>query len=114
MNGIREGSISYGREGQHSDGVGLRGHQTLNGGDHAVLYIVDVPHAHGLGWIHGVVDPITLDLSIGLLGFIPAYHHGVLGDDTGLDIARWAGGSLFPSPSLNWFTGWALANGVKG
>lgn len=114
MNGIWEGSVSYGREGQHSDSVGLGGHQTLNGGDHAVLYVVDLPHAHGLRWVHGVVHPITLDLSIGLLGFIPAYHHGVLGNDTGLDVSWWAGGSLLPSPSFDWFAGWALANGVEG
>lgn len=75
---------------------------------------MDLPEAHGLGVIHGVVNPITLDLPIGLLRFLPAHHHGVLGYDPCLDVPRRAGRGLLPSPGLHWLTGRALANRVEG
>lgn len=62
VDGIREGSVPHGGEGQDLDGVGLRGHQVLNGGDDAVLDVVDLPLVHRPGGVHGVVHAVTFDL----------------------------------------------------
>lgn len=68
VDGVGEGSVPYGGEGQHLDGVGLRGDQVLNGGDHAVLDIVDLPLVHGPRRVHGVVNTVTFHLQYGERG----------------------------------------------
>lgn len=78
MNGVRERSISYGGERQHTDGVRLGWHEAVNGRDHAVLNVVDLPVAHWLRRIHGVINSVALDQTVGLLRLVPAHHHRVL------------------------------------
>lgn len=62
MDGVREGSVPHGGEGQDLDGVGLGGHQVLYSGYHAVLDIMDLPLIHRPGRVHGVVHTIALHL----------------------------------------------------
>ena len=62
MDRVWEGSVPHRGEGQDLDGVGLRGHQVLDGGDHAVLDVVDLPLVHGPGRIHGVVHAVAFHL----------------------------------------------------
>lgn len=62
VDGVREGSVPHGGEGQDLDGVGFRGHQVLNGGDDAVLDVVDLPLVHGPGGVHGVVHAVPFHL----------------------------------------------------
>ncbi len=88
--------------------------QALDSGDDAVLDIMDLPEAHGLGIVHGVINAVALDLPVGLLWLFPAYHHGVLGYDLGLDVSGWTGRGLFTSPGFYWLTGRTLANCVDG
>ena len=114
MNGIRGGSVPDRGEGQHTDGVRLRRHQALDGGDDAVLHVVDLPHAHGLVLVHGVVHAVALDLAVGLLRLLPAHHHGVGGEDPGVDVSRRAGGRLLGGPGLHSAAGRPLSNAVEG
>lgn len=114
MNGIRGGSVSDRGEGQHTDGVRLTGDQALDGGDDAVLHVLDLPRAHGLVLVHGVVHAVALDLPIGFLRLFPAHHHGVGGDDPGVDVPRGAGGSLLGCACLHFAAGGALADAVEG
>lgn len=65
---IREGSVPHRGEGQHLDGVGLWGDQILDGGDHAVLDIMNLPLVHGPRRLHGVVDTVTFHLQYGERG----------------------------------------------
>lgn len=62
VDGVREGSVPHGGEGQDLDGVGFRGHQVLDGGDDAVLDVVDLPLVHGPGGVHGVVHAVPFHL----------------------------------------------------
>lgn len=114
MNGVREGSISHRRERQHTDGVRLGRHKAVDGCNHAVLNIVDLPVAHRLRRIHGVIHSIALDQPVGLLRLIPAHHHCVLGYDARLDVPRRAGGGLLSSSGFHLVAGRTLADGVDG
>lgn len=62
VDGIREGAVPHGGEGQDLDGVGFGGDQVLNGGDDAVLDVVDLPLVHGPGGVHGVVYAVAFHL----------------------------------------------------
>lgn len=84
----------------------------MDGGDDAVLDIMDLPQAHGLRVIHGIINAVTLDLSVGLLGLFPAHHHSIVRYNMGLDVSRRTGGSLFTGPSSDRLTRGPLADGV--
>lgn len=86
----------------------------MDGGDDTVLDIMDLPQAHGLRVIHGVINAVTLDLSVGLLRLFPAHHHSIVRYNVGLDVPWRTGGCLFASPSSDWLTRGALADGVDG
>lgn len=86
----------------------------MDGGEDAVLDIMDLPQAHGLRVIHGVINAVTLDLSVGFLGLFPAHHHSIVRYNMGLDVPRRTGGCLFAGPSLDRLAGGALADGVDG
>lgn len=62
MDGVWEGSVPYRGEGQDLDGVGLWGDQVLDGGDHAILDIVDLPFVHRPRWVHGIVHTVPFYL----------------------------------------------------
>lgn len=114
VNGIREGSISHRCERQHTNGVRLGRHEAVDGRNHAVLNIVDLPVAHWLRRIHGVIHSIAFDQTVGLLRLVPAHHHCVLGYDARLDVPRRAGGGLLSSSSFHLVAGRTLADGVDG
>lgn len=114
MNGVREGSVSHGRERQHADGVRLGRHEAVDGRYHAVLNVVDLPVAHWLRRIHGVINSIPFDQAVGLLRLVPAHHHRVLRYDTRLDVPRRAGGGLLSGSSFHFVAGRTLADGVDG
>lgn len=114
MNRLGEGSVTHRGERQHSDGVRLLRRQALDGGDDAVLDIMDVPQAHGLRVIHGVINAVTLDLSVGFLRFLPSNHHRIVRYNMGLDVPRRTGGCLLAGPSFHRLAGGALADGVDG
>ena len=60
------------------------------------------------------IVPVPPHLSVGLLRLLPADHHGVAGDDAGLDVAGRAGGRLLPGAGLHPQGGQALADAVEG
>ena len=114
MDRLWKGSVAYRSEREHLDGVRLLRNQTLDRGDDAVLDVVDLPKAHGLGVIHGVINTVTLDLTVGLLRLLPPHHHGVLGNDLGLDVSWRTGRRLLTCASLHRLAGWTLTDCVHG
>lgn len=71
MHRVREGSVSHRGKSQHTDGIGLRWSQALDGGDHTILNVMDLPVAHWLRRVHGVVNSIALYLAVGFFRILP-------------------------------------------
>lgn len=113
MHRVREGSISYRGKSQHTDSVGLRWSQALDGGDHTILNIMDPPVAHWLRRVHRVVNSIAFYLAVGFFRLLPPDSYCAGWDDLSLDVPRRAGWCLLPSPSVHLVAGWALADGVE-
>lgn len=113
MHRVREGSISDRGECQHTDGVCLRWSQALDGGDHAILNVMDLPVAHELRRVRGVVNTIALYLAVGFFRLLPPDSYSTGRDDLSLDVPRRAGRRLLPGPGVHLVAGWALADGVE-
>lgn len=62
VDGVWEGSVPNGGEGEDLDGVGLWGYQVLNGSEHTILDVMNLPLVYRPGRIHGVVHTIAFHL----------------------------------------------------
>lgn len=62
MDWVWEGSVPDRGEGKDLDCVGLWGHKVLNGGDQAVLDIMDLPLIYRPWRVHSVVHTVAFHL----------------------------------------------------